>query len=299
MPGDASGSAVAFDFRRPLTLAREHARKLEGALETFSRQWANQLAMRLRSTVTPGQPQVGIATYDDFMTSLPSLTTMLLFTAEPGRRTGLLQLPVDVSLSWIDQLLGGPGFPRAVPDRELTEIERKLLLELLGRIWTDLDYAFAGLLALRPTFTSVEFSPQELQALDPTTPVITARLTLHVEETEVAAMLMLPAEGLLGALREAAEVHARKAVGTGDAASLALLERVVQEAPVELGMRFRPVRVRSSEVVRLAVGTLLPLRHPATRPLDVVVGDRVVSRAVIGTHGSQLAGLVVNVKENA
>ena len=38
-----------YDFRRPMTMAREHARVLEMAFETFARQWGNQLTARLRA----------------------------------------------------------------------------------------------------------------------------------------------------------------------------------------------------------------------------------------------------------
>lgn len=38
-----SGQPEAYDFRRPMTLAREHGRVFEMAFETFARQWGTQL----------------------------------------------------------------------------------------------------------------------------------------------------------------------------------------------------------------------------------------------------------------
>ncbi len=293
----AARPPVAFDFRRPLTLAREHARVLELALETFSRHWTNQLAMRLRADVTAGPANARLTTYDDYVAGLPALTTMVLFTVEPAQRTAILQFPVSASLLWLDHLLGGPGIPGAVPDRELTEIERTLLLDLLGRTLSDLEYSFASIVALHPHMKAVLFSPQVVQAAEPTSPVITAELPLQVQDTTVTATLMLPAEGILAALREAQENQARGAGGVADTTARARLDRSVQEAPVETHLRLRPVRVRSRDVMQLSIGQLVPLRHPASQPLEVVVGTRVITHAVIGTHGSQLAGLVVNAKE--
>ena len=37
-----------YDFRRPMTLAREHGRVLEMAFETYARQWGTLLTSRLR-----------------------------------------------------------------------------------------------------------------------------------------------------------------------------------------------------------------------------------------------------------
>ncbi len=39
-----SGPPEVYDFRRPMTLAREHGRVLERAFETYARQWATSSA---------------------------------------------------------------------------------------------------------------------------------------------------------------------------------------------------------------------------------------------------------------
>ena len=68
VPG-ATRSPVAYDFRRPMTLPREHARMLEMAFGTFSRHWANQLVARLPTkevqnidgpAAHPGRHHVGV-----------------------------------------------------------------------------------------------------------------------------------------------------------------------------------------------------------------------------------------------
>jgi flagellar motor switch protein FliM len=50
-------------------------------------------------------------------------------------------------------------------------------------------------------------------------------------------------------------------------------------------------------VVDLAVGDLLPLSHPSSQPLDVVVDGVVLARAAAGNNGSRLACMVVTVEE--
>ena len=52
------------------------------------------------------------------------------------------------------------------------------------------------------------------------------------------------------------------------------------------------------EIVDLQVGDVLPLNHPASRPLEVVVDDVVLAHAAAGTHGSRIACQVVSVEEN-
>lgn len=290
---------VSYDFRRPMTLAREYGRLLEMAFETFARLWANQLALRLRVSATAGPATVGMRSYDEYVTALPAMTTLVLCTVDPGRRTCLLQFPVDAALTWVDHLLGGPGTPGAVPERELTDIEQQLVRELLRRTLADFDYAFTSITSLDPEYRGIQYNPQFVQAAEAATPVITATFTLRVETNTIPVSVMMPAEGVIAAMREGQRTDQRTPDQlAAEAVVRARLERSVQEAPVDVRIRFRPVPIRSGDVGSLQVGQLLHLRHPSSRPLDVVVGTRVLAHAAVGSQGAQLAGLIVQVKEN-
>ena len=48
-----------------------------------------------------------------------------------------------------------------------------------------------------------------------------------------------------------------------------------------------------SQVLRLAVGDVLPLPHPQHRPLTIAVDGEPVGTAAVGANGSRLAGIVV------
>ncbi|WP_226925495.1 flagellar motor switch protein FliM [Georgenia thermotolerans] len=291
---------MAYDFRRPMTLPREHARMLEMAFGTFSRHWANQLVARLRVSVSSAVTEVTMCSYDEYVASLPTTTTVVLCSVEPGRRIALVQFPLDAALVWIDHMLGGPGTPGAVPERELTEIEQALIMELLRRTLADLNYSFAAIVRLEAEFKQIQYTPQFVQAAEASTPVIVARFQLHVDEQDVPVSVMLPAEGLMAALRDGEHVDLRTAEEIAEEkVQSRLLEVAVQQVPVDVAVRFRPVTVHPREVVALRPGDVLPLHHPASRPLDVVVGDRVLAQAAPGTQGTRLAGMVVHVKENS
>ncbi|WP_152192549.1 flagellar motor switch protein FliM [Georgenia satyanarayanai] len=299
-PSPGADGTVVYDFRRPMTLAREHARTLEVALGTFARQWSNQLMARLRVPTQVSLETVNLGTYDDYISGLPSPTTLVVCAVGPNRRPAIMQFPLESALTWVDQMLGGPGKPGAVPDRELTEIEQALLGELMTRVLGDLNYAFAGILAVDVELRRFQHSPQVLQLMTATTAVISATFSIAAGEHRATASLMCPAEGLIAVLRENGAPDQRSASQeAAEKEQRELLDRAVQNAPVEVAVRLAPVPVHPREVVSLAVGDLLPLHHPRSQPMDVVVGDRVLAQAVAGTNGSRLAGLVVNVKENS
>ena len=285
-----------YDFRRPLTLVREHARHLEMAFGRFGRQFGTQLTARLRIVSRLDLESVALHTYDEYVSTLPTPTAMVLCTVDPTRQNAVLQLPVGATMVWVDYLFGGDGRGDDRPGRELTEIELTLVRDLLQHALADLEYAFAGITKLGLEVRSVQYNPQFVQAAAASDTVLVASFTLAVGEREDSLTLMLPAEHLVTALNAA---DGRAAV-TGEDRSRAEAARVqvehaVESVPVPVGVRLEPMTVQPRDVVGLAVGDLLPLSHPAAEPLDVVVDGVVLARAALGSNGPRLACRIVSV----
>ncbi|HEY3438365.1 MAG TPA: FliM/FliN family flagellar motor switch protein [Actinotalea sp.] len=295
-----SGTPEAYDFRRPMTLAREHGRVLEMAFETYARQWGTLLTSRLRVVAAAQLESVELRTYDEYVRSLPPMTVMVLCTVEQGRSTAVLQLPLDSTMVWIDYLLGGPGLSIDLPDRELTEIELHLMQDLLRHALRDLTYAFAAICPLDVSIKSIQYNPQFVQAAAATEAVIVASFELTVADRTCPATLMLPADLLLTSLRAGDTLDSRSADEVAEHnAALDRLAEQVQEAPVLVSVRFRPLTIAARDIAGLGVGDVIPLRHAGDQPLDVVVGDVVLARAAIGSNGSRLACLVVTSEEKS
>lgn len=287
-----------YDFRRPMTMAREHARVLEMAFETFARQWGNQLTARLRAMAQVTLDGLSLTSYDEYVRTLPGTTAMMLCTIEQTRQTAVVQVPVHTTMVWIDYLLGGPGTGDPREDRELTEIELTLLRGVMQAALGDLGYAFSALAPLDVTFRAVQYNPQFVQAVPASDAVLVATFQMRVGEREDLATVMFPAELLLGAVRQADGSNGRSSEDQrAHEAALADLEAAVEDVPVQVAVRFAPVVVRPRDVVGLAVGDVVPLSHPSSQPLDVVVDGVVLARAAAGNNGSRLACMVVTVEE--
>lgn len=287
-----------YDFRRPLTLAREHARLLEMAFERFARQWGTQMTARLRVLSHTTLDQLTLMPYDEYVSTLPTPTAMVLCTVEQNRQTAVLQLPVGAAMVWIDYLFGGAGRGDDREGRELTEIEFTLVKDLLQHTLGDLGYAFAQITPLEVTVRSVQYNPQFVQAVPAGDAVLVAQFTVRTAEREDTATFMLPAELLLTAVRASEGGDGRSEEDRRAALAAQIdLEKAVQEVPVPVAVRFTPITVHPRDVVDLKVGDVLPLSHPSSRPLDVVVDGVVLARAAAGSHGSRLACQVVTVEE--
>lgn len=293
-------TAVAYDFRRPMTLAREHARQLEMAFGVFARHWANQMVARLRSSVEISFDHVQMCTYEEYVNQIPHQTMLLLISVEPGRRTAVLQMPLETMLIWIDLVLGGSGKDDAIETRELTDIEVQLAKELMRRTFQDLNYSFQSIVDLEAEFRGAQYAPQFMQLTEASAPVIISHMRLKSGDRETEkATLMLPGEALVTAMKEAdSSDHRSEEELRIEREQRQQLTKALANVPVDLGVRFRSTTVHTRDVADLAVGDVLPLYHASTRPLDVVVGNRILAHAAPGTQGSRLAGMVVNVKEN-
>lgn len=290
---------VPYDFRRPLTLSREHARHLSMAQQRFARLWGTQLTARLRALVQVTFDDVALVTYDEHVASLPMPTALFVCTVDQPRGTAILQLPLATTLVWVDYLFGGTGIGDDREGRELTEIETTVVRDVLTPALADLAYTFASIMPLQLSLRSVQYNPQFVQAVAATDAVLVARFTMRIGETRTDTVsLMLPAEPVLAALRAEQGVEGDEQARRRAEVARAELERATLEAPVDVAVRCTPRIVHPRDVIDLQVGDVLPLSHPASRPLEVVVEDVVLAHAAAGTHGSRLACQVVSVEEN-
>ncbi|MBT2501079.1 flagellar motor switch protein FliM [Curtobacterium sp. ISL-83] len=274
-----------YDFARPSTLAREHARVLELAFETFARQWGTQLTAKVRTVSQVTCEQVQLRTYDEYAASLPALTAMMLLPIAGVGAKGVIQVPLTAALTWVSHALGASK-PLPAPERTFTPIEQALVRKIVEDALDDLRYSFGGLLAHDVVAGAFQFNSQFAQAAQKGDLMIVASFDIRVGDRVSPATLALPADAILPQLGEVA-AH----VSPADAR--VLLDAQLANVPVGVSLRFAPAAVLPSQVLRLAVGDLLPLPHPQHRPLTIAVDGEPVGSAAVGTNGSRLAGIVV------
>lgn len=275
-----------YDFRRPRTLAREHSRVLEVAFDTFARQWGTQLTakMRVRSQVT--FEQVQMLTYDEYASSLPATTAMVLCPLEGMTAKAVVQFPGWAALVWVSHMLGASK-PGNLPERAFTPVEEALVRRVVEDALDDLHYSFGPLLGEQLRVGAFQYDSQFAQVAAKGDSMIVASLEIGVGSRVAAGTLAIPANALLPQLGEAN-------ASVSSATPRELVEGQLAAVPVDVALRLAPAVVRPAEVLHLAVGDLLPLPHPQHRPLEMTVDGVPVGRAAVGAAGSRLAGVVIS-----
>src|SRR4051812_39276271 len=103
------GEVRPFDFRRPNKLNRDHLRNLQIVHETFARQFTTVLSSTLRTVAHVSVTSIDQLTYDEYVRSTPNPTFLAILSTPPWTGTSAFQLPLKITLTAIDLLLGGHG----------------------------------------------------------------------------------------------------------------------------------------------------------------------------------------------
>ncbi len=285
-----NGTPALYDFRSPSRFSREQLRALQMVNETFARQMATVLSTTLRIVGHAGLTGVDQLTYDDYTRNLPNPSLLAVCEFTPMGGDGVFQMPMEVVMSIIDRLLGGPGTDEQ-PSRALSDIEAGLIRSVVQRIVRELTYAFDTLAPVKCTVQSLESDVQLLQLAPPQDPMVISSFELRIGDLVSTASLCMPVSTVAPVL-EVLKAKPQELTGPQAAAAKALKDRM-QDVPVTVTVAFEPIQLTSHEVLDLQVGDVLPLRHPTNQPLTLSADGVAVGAAVPGSHGSRLACQIV------
>jgi flagellar motor switch protein FliM len=279
-----------YDFRRPATLAREHSRVLEVAFDTFARQWGTQLTAKVRVKSVVKLDELGMHSYDEYVASVPAVTTMVLCAVEGFASKLVIQFPGTAALSWLSRMLGAAN-DAEMPDRKFTQIEQALVQRLMEETVEDLRYSLGPLLAETVRLDSIQYNSQFAQSAAPADLMIVAAFSVIVGDKTAQATLAVPADALLSKLRTVVASDS-----SGD--SRARVKAHVAQVPVELAVHLAPTAVTPRQILGLAVGDILPLPHLENRPFDVSLDGTRLATAAPARNGSRAAAVIVTIEEN-
>src|SRR5580693_6314571 len=119
--------AVRFDFRRPDRIPKSQVRAIHLLHDTFVRNLVSSLSAYLRSYLTVNLVSVEQLSYAEFLDGLPSPTCIVALGLSPYYCNGVLELNPALVFPMLEMLLGGTEKGSGNIQRDITEIEQKLL----------------------------------------------------------------------------------------------------------------------------------------------------------------------------
>ena len=282
---------LPYDFESPELIGGDDRDRLDAALEAWGRQVGLQITAKTRAVVDVATAPSRVQTFGAFIASgLPAGSPaagadaggVLWATAHIDGGPALYRIPLAEARYWAARMLGAGGDGDA--DRSLTAVERGLVRAVVAEHLAELRLATGGLLP-EPALEAFGTEPPPSLDRDAQAVVIVIGTLRKGQRRQLA--LALDVDVVLERLGAVAPKQDATVVTTRISRHLAL-------APVEIALRFAPTRVGPDTVLDLAEGDLIPLAHPADRPLVITLDGEPVLRAAVGGNGERLACVVLD-----
>ncbi len=190
-PTTDSRKIKIYDFKRPDKFSKEQIRTVQIMHETFARLTTTSLSASLRTLVHVHVASVDQLTYEEFIRSIPTPTTLAVVSMDPLKGQAILEIDPSVTFTIIDRLFGGSGEGSKL-NRELTDIEHSVMEGIIVRILGNMREAWTQVIDLRPRLSQIETNPQFAQIVPPTEMVVLVTLETKVGEIEGMMNLCIP-----------------------------------------------------------------------------------------------------------
>jgi len=180
-----------YNFKRPDKFSKEQIKTISFIHELFARLITTNLMAQLRSPVFFHVASVDQLTYEEFTRSVPTPTTLAVFSMDPLKGNAIMEIDPAVTFTIIDRLLGGPGESWRL-QRELTDIETSIMEEIAVRMLGNLREAWTTVIDLQPRLGQIDTNPQFAQIVPPAEMVILVTIEAKVGDVEGMINICIP-----------------------------------------------------------------------------------------------------------
>jgi flagellar motor switch protein FliM len=180
-----------YDFKRPYKFSREQMRTISFIHDIFARLTTNSLSAQLRSMVHVHVASVDQLSYEEFIRSIPTPTTLAIINMDPLKGYVVLEIDPDMTFAIIDRICGGCG-DAAKSQHELTDIEISIMENIIVCILGNMRESWASIIELQPRLAQIDTNPQFAQIVPPTEMVVLVTLEAKVGDVEGIINICIP-----------------------------------------------------------------------------------------------------------
>jgi flagellar motor switch protein FliM len=280
-----------YDFKRPDKFSKEQIRTVQIMHETFARLTTTALSANLRSMVHVHVASVDQLTYEEFIRSIPTPTTLAIINMDPLKGNAILEIDPAITFSIIDRLFGGKGDGSKVQQHELTDIEQSVMEGIIVRILGNMREAWAQVIDLRPRLGQIDTNPQFAQIVPPTEMVVLVTLETKVSDVEGMMNFCIPyltIEPIIGKL--SAQFWYSNVRQGANTENLNILKDKLVSVDVNVIAEIGTVQVPVRDVLSLQAGDVVCLYNvKADDPLTITIGGKGKFLCRPGVVGKKMA----------
>jgi flagellar motor switch protein FliM len=286
---------VRFDFRRPDRIPKSQMRGIHLLHDTFVRNLVASLSAYLRSYLIVNLVSVEQLSYAEFLDGLPSPTCLVSLGLRPYDGNGVLELNPSLVFPVLEMLLGGTGKTTPAIQRDVTEIEQKLLDGLFRIVLHDLREAWKGVTAIDFTIDTMETEPQLLHILAPNEAVVAIAVEVRLGDAVGMMNLAMPSI-VIKMMRQKFDQQWSVRKTHASAAEQERIWRIVRGAALTLEGRLEGPTLSVENLLRLGEGHLLTLDYPVDRALELQLNGQTRFDGRVVLSGKRRAFLIEAVR---
>jgi flagellar motor switch protein FliM len=273
--GKSQIDVQAYDFRRPQRVSKGQIRGLDCLHDSFARSFGAALSADLRTGIEISVAHIEQLAYSEFIGSLANPTCFSLLRAEQLEGRLCLEISPLIIYPMIDRLLGGSDSDAFIPQRPLTQIERRLVQRITDRASRILSAAWSNLTPVEFKVEGVESNPELVQIAPPHETVVVVRFNLRLGNCTGMMSLCLPCnamEPILPLLTAPAGIGCPRKDAKGD--HLRKLTQTVGGAAVEMRVILARTTLRMNDLLSLQPGDIITTEKECTADAIVQVEER-------------------------
>ncbi|MED4956616.1 flagellar motor switch protein FliM [Paenibacillus macerans] len=273
----------SYDFKRAVRFSKDHIRSLTRIHENFARYLTTYFSAQLRTFVQINVVQVEQLPYDEFIRSIPKMTILNIFEAEPLEGRMVLEVHPNVAFAMLDRLLGGIG---TAPSKisSLTEIETIIMERIFSRAFESLQEAWKTVVDINPRMEGLETNPQFMQIVSPNETIALISLSTKIGDTSGMINLCIP-HVVIEPIMPKLSVHhwfvSQKKSRVPE--EVDALRHRVNKAVLPIVAELGESQITVREFLGLSVGDVISLNKPVQEGLQIRIGDRL---KYIGSPGT-------------
>ncbi len=284
-----------YDFRRPDKFSKEQIRTVSNMHETFARLTTTSLSAQLRTLVHVHVASVDQLTYEEFIRSIPTPTTLAVVNMDPLKGNAVLEIAPEITFIMIDRLFGGSGDTGGKVNRDLTDIEQSVMEGIIVRILANMRESWTQVIDLRPRLQQIETNPQFAQIVPPSEMVILVTLEIKIGDEAGMMNICIPyltIEPIVSKLSSQFWFSSVRRSSTTQ--YLGTLREKISDVEMQLVAEIGSLNVSIRDVVGLHTGDVIRLSNTKiTDPLTLAVGSRKKFYCQPGVVGKKVAIQVI------
>jgi flagellar motor switch protein FliM len=290
--------AVRFDFRRPDRIPKSQVRAIHILHDTFVRNLVSSLSAYLRSYLTVNLVSVEQLSYAEFLDGLPSPTCMVSLGLSPYDGNGVLELNPSLVFPILEMLLGGTGKCSSSIQRDITEIEQKLLDGLFRIILHDLREAWKAVTSVDFTIESMETEPQLLHILAPNEAVVAIGIEVRIGDTVGMMNIAMPSI-VIKMMRQKFDQQWSVRKTHASIAEQSRMLSMLRESNLSIEARLEGPTVTVRDLLQLSEGNLLVFDYPLERSIELLVNGTRKYTAQVVSAGKRRGCVIEQLRRHA